>query len=337
MNRKGVLLVNLGTPDSPAPKDVYKYLIEFLTDARVIDYPWLKRQLLVRGIIVPARYKASAASYKAIWTEEGSPLMVYGQKVKQGLQKLLAGTHHVELAMRYQNPSIEKGIHSLLSQGVNDILVLPMFPQYASATTGSIHQKIMDIVKPLQTIPKLHFINSFPDHPSMIDAFVAIAKKYSLESYDHYLFSYHGLPERQLKKANPECKTTPNCCQTICSSNKNCYGAQCYITTKALINKLQLPQKKCSVSFQSRLGKEPWMQPYTGEVIKSLAQQGKERVLVFCPAFVCDCLETIFEISEEYGNEFKHYGGKSLDLVEGLNDHPLWLNALKDIVLENNP
>lgn len=333
MSKKGLLLINLGTPDSPAPKDVYRYLIEFLTDARVIDYSWLKRQLLVRGIIVPARYKQSAKSYSAIWTKEGSPLMVYGLKVKEGLQKLLGGHYHVELAMRYQNPSIENGLQTLLNNHVDDITVLPLFPQYASATTGSIFQKVMELISKAQNIPKMHFINSFPDHPAMIDAIAAIAEKYDLSSYDHFLLSFHGLPERQLKKANPHCLSRSDCC-TGCTGNKHCYRSQCYRTSKAIIEKLGLPQNKTSISFQSRLGKEPWMQPYTSDVIKQLAEQGKKRVLVFCPAFVCDCLETTFEISEEYGKEFKHYGGETLDLVEGLNDHPKWLEALKKIFLD---
>ena len=322
-SKKGVLLVNLGTPNSPHPRDVYRYLIEFLTDPRVIDYPWLKRQLLVRGFIVPARYKQSAISYKAIWTPEGSPLMVYGHRVTSGLQQLLGENYHVELSMRYQNPSIELGLTNLIHAGIEDITILPLFPQYASATTGSIHEKVMDSIKHLQTIPRLTFIQQFTDHPGLIDTFCAIAKDYPLETYDHFLFSFHGLPERQLKKQRSQ------------QGNKACYENQCHATAHAIINQLKLHKENSSVSFQSRLGKEAWMQPYTIDILKELAKLGKKRVLVFCPSFVCDCLETTYEISIEYAQEFTHAGGHTLDLVRGLNDHPLWLHALKNIVLDH--
>jgi ferrochelatase len=200
----GVLLVNLGTPDSPTPKDVYRYLTEFLTDERVIDEPWLKRQLLVRGVIVPARYRQSAKSYQAIWTEEGSPLMVYGTQLQKGLQQRLGESFKVELAMRYQNPSIEKALHSLLSANISHLIVLPLFPQYASATTGSIQQKVMELLSQYQPIPKMTMIDHFFDHPRVIQAFVSAGKEHAVKEYDHVLFSFHGLPQRQL------CKTDKN-------------------------------------------------------------------------------------------------------------------------------
>lgn len=336
MSKKtGILLVNLGTPDSPKRGDVYRYLIEFLTDERVVDLPWWRRQLLVRGVIVPFRYKQSAKCYQAIWTENGSPLKVYGERVKRLLQESLGEQFCVELAMRYQNPSIAEGLQALLDAQVEEIRVLPLFPQYASATTGSVHQKVMEIVKKEQVIPKISFINNFATHPAFIEAIAETASEHSLKDYDHVLFSYHGLPERQLIKADKRrwCRQVKECCTHACAENTSCYSAQCHATTRALVDRLGLQKGHYSISFQSRLGKEPWLEPYTSEVIAKLAKQGKKRVLVFCPAFVCDCLETLYEIGEEYAQEFKHAGGETLQLVPGLNDHPQWITALKEIVI----
>lgn len=329
--KKGILLVNLGTPDSPSPRDVYRYLIEFLTDKRVIDSPWLWRQILVRGMIVPRRYKQSAHSYQQIWTEKGSPLMVYGKKVQHLLQESLGGGFLVELAMRYQNPSIETAIHSLIKKGVEEILVLPMFPQYASATTGSVHEKVMDIVKNFQVIPKIKFINHYATHPDLIQAFSERAQEYALDQYDHFIFSFHGLPKKQVLKADRQ--GTCFQCQHCCLTNKECYVSQCLSTGEAIRNQLQIPKERCSLTFQSRLGRDPWLEPFTSDRIKQLAKEGKKRVLVFCPSFVCDCLETIFEIGEECSLEFKHAGGELLDYVKGLNDHPAWIKTLHNLCI----
>lgn len=313
--RTGVLLVNLGTPASPAPRDVYRYLIEFLTDGRVIDMPWLKRQLLVRGLIVPFRYKQSAESYQAIWTDKGSPLMVYGREVQHLLQKSLGGTFHVELAMRYQQPSLKSSIDSLLEKEVSNVLVLPLFPQYASATTGSVHQRVMELLAKRTIIPKVVMVDSYPEDPKMIEAFALAAGNKDWRNYDHVLLSFHGLPERQL-----------------IPGSKFCYAAQCRQTAHALAKFMGMPESHYSICFQSRLGKEPWIQPYTSDAIKQCAEKGYKKVLVFCPSFVCDCLETIHEIGVEYAHEFKEYGGERLDLVEGLNAHPKWIEALHDMV-----
>jgi ferrochelatase len=331
----GILLVNLGTPDAPSGRAVYRYLIEFLTDERVIDIPWWKRQLLVRGVIVPFRYRQSTKYYKSIWTDEGSPLKVYGQRVKTLLQKRLGDEFHVELAMRYQNPSIAEGLQALLDAHVEEIRVIALFPQYASATSGSVYQKVMEVIKHQPVIPKMTFVDAFATHPALIEAFAEVAKDYPLADYDHVLFSYHGLPERQLKKADRRnwCLKTKDCCKQLCLENRPCYSAQCYATTAALVSRLGLAEGCYSVAFQSRLGREPWLQPYTGELITQLAKQGKKKVLVFCPAFVCDCLETLFEIGEEYAHEFKQAGGERLQLVRGLNDHPKWIEALEQILL----
>lgn len=332
--RIGLLLVNLGTPNSPSPKDVHRYLIEFLTDPRVIDSPWLKRQFLVRGVIVPKRYKQTASSYQKIWTSQGSPLLVYGEKVKALLQNQLGDGFHVELAMRYQNPSIQKGIRNLLQKNLSKLFILPLFPQYASATSGSVHQKVMEILSEYQVIPETTFIGPYFRHQSLIDAFCEKANKYSIKDYDHVLFSFHGLPQRQLIKANPHgsCLKGANCCKAMHTQNEQCYSAQCYATAQGIAQSLGLTNDFYTVCFQSRLGKDPWLQPYASPTIANLAQSGCKKMLVFSPSFVCDCLETIFEIGVEYAHEFKQAGGERLDLVEGLNDHPKWIKALNDIV-----
>lgn len=334
-NKTGVLLVNLGTPNSPKPADVFRYLNEFLTDERVIDLPWLKRQCLVRGVIVPTRYRQSAQLYQKIWTDKGSPLLIHGEAVQTKLQEALGDDYHVALAMRYQNPSIPSVLSALEKARLDELIILPLFPQYASATTGSVHQKVMESIKEWNVIPKLTFIDSFYDHPEFISALCERAANYELQSYDHILFSFHGLPERQIRKADSrgEC-LTENCCQRECGSNRNCYKGQCYGTARAMARQLGLRDDSYTICFQSRLGKEPWLEPYTQEVIREYAAKGLQRMLVFCPAFVCDCLETTCEIAYEYAHEFKTLGGKELQLVEGLNDHPAWIAALKQMILE---
>lgn len=333
MDKIGVLLVNLGTPDSASPLDVKKYLTEFLTDPRVIDLPWWKRQLLVRAIIVPKRYKDSAENYARIWKKEGSPLKVYGEVVKQKLQEALGCTYQVALAMRYQNPTIEKGLIEL--QQCQSLIVIPLFPQYASATSGSVQEKVLKEVSKWNTIPELHFANSFPREEKMIEAFAERAKERGVSHYDHILFSFHGLPQKQVKKADSynHCLTKKSCCETLCNQNKNCYSAQCHATAQAIAAKLHISKEHYTICFQSRLGKDPWLLPDIGDELKKLKEKGVNRVLVFSPSFVCDCLETLEEIGCEYRGKFLDMGGEALDLVEGLNDHPLWIEALKEMVL----
>ena len=333
--KKGVLLVNLGTPDAPTRSAVYRYLKEFLLDRRVIDVSWLKRNLLVRGIIAPFRSGDSAKLYQKLWTKEGSPLKIYGEKLVAGVQDLLGEPFEVELAMRYQNPSIESAIEKLYAKKVSEIIVVPLFPQYASASTGSVHEEVMRVLSKKETIPVLKMINSYYDYEEMIDVFVENAKKYNIDSYDHFLFSFHGLPQRQLKKADNcnHCLIVENCCSSISTKNQFCYSAQCFATAQAIAKKLDIKPEDYSICFQSRLGRDPWVQPYTSETIEERAQKGDKRMLVFCPAFVADCLETTIEVLEEYNEEFLEKGGEQLDLVESLNDNPKWIKAVKDLVL----
>jgi ferrochelatase len=330
----GVLLVNLGTPNSSSPKDVRRYLTEFLTDGRVIDLPFLQRHLLVKGVIVPKRAKTSAASYANIWQANGSPLLFHTDNLKKALQDKLGKSYHVEIAMRYQKPSIQTALETLQHSHIDELIILPLFPQYASATVGSIYEKVFALLKKWPTFPHLRFINSFYDEPLMIEAFYDLAKQLDYTSYDHILMSFHGLPVNQLKKCLPlhPCQKTPNCCQVLSPTNKNCYGAQCYHMAYLLAEKMQLSKKDYSVCFQSRLGKTPWIEPYTSNLLQELAREKKDRVLVFSPSFICDCLETTFEIGVEYAHEFTQLGGTALDLVPGLNDHPLWIEALENLI-----
>jgi ferrochelatase len=337
MSKKGILLVNLGTPDSPSTKDVRKYLDEFLMDPRVIDVSPALRTFLVKGLIVPFRSPKSAKLYQKIWSDEtGSPLLHYSKLQHQALQQRLGDGYQVELAMRYQKPSIEEALNRLKTSLVESIQVIALFPQYASASTGSVYDKVMELVKQWQTIPTFSFVNSFHDNELMIETFANNGKKYQPETYDHILFSFHGLPQRQLIKCDHTgnyCLQFNGCCDTINDINKYCYSAQSHHTARLIAEKLSIPKEKYTICFQSRLGNDPWVQPYTSEVVAKLANEGKKRLLVFCPAFVADCLETVYEVTEEYGAEFKALGGEHVQLVESLNDSPTWIDALEKMVL----
>lgn len=330
----GILIVNLGTPDAPTRSAVYRYLKQFLLDPRVIDINPLARNLLVRGIIAPFRSGKSAAAYRHLWTENGSPLKYYGEQLVAQVRQLLGPEYVVELGMRYQNPSIESAIKKLMQAKVAKIKVFTLFPQYASATTGSVHEEVMRILSQQQIIPAVEFVSAYPTWEPMVDLFVKNAMQFDLQAYDHFLFSYHGLPQRQLRKADAfnHCLQKPDCCHTLTPVNQFCYTAQCHATTKAIAAQLHLKPEQHTVCFQSRLGRDPWTQPYTVQVIENLAKNGAKRLLVFCPAFTADCLETTIEIGEEYRDDFLKWGGERLDLVESLNDKPAWAAAVADFL-----
>lgn len=336
MGKKGVLLVNLGTPDSPEVGDVRKYLDQFLMDERVIDINAFNRTLLVKGIIVPFRSPKTSKLYKEIWDENGSPLLYFSKIQAAMLQDKLGEEFHVELAMRYQNPSILSALEKMKAGLVESIKVIPMFPQYASASTGSVIQSVMELVSKWATVPPVSFVNSFHDNDLMIEVFAENARKYNPETYDHVLFSFHGLPERQLLKCDHTghyCLKQDNCCDSLNDTNKFCYSAQGHDTARLIAEKLNISRENYTVCFQSRLGKEPWVQPYTTDVLKKLAAEGKKRLLVFSPAFVADCLETLYEITVEYHEEFKELGGEHVQLVESLNDDPKFIDALAEMAL----
>lgn len=335
--KKGVLLINLGTPDSPKVPDVRRYLDEFLMDGRVIDIGVIQRNLLVRGIIVPFRSPKTAKLYNEIWDKEkGSPLLYISEEQVALLRNELGDEYQIELAMRYQNPSIEQALEKLRLSMVDSIRVIPLFPQYASATTGSVIEKVMRLMSNWSTFPVVSFVNQFYDNDLMIEAFADHGRIKKPETFDHVLFSFHGLPVRQLKNVdnsgNHGCDA-PKCCEQITATNKFCYSAQCHATARLIAQKLDIAPDNYTVCFQSRLGKEPWIQPYTSDVLEKLAHSGAKRLLVFSPAFVADCIETLYEITVEYGQEFKKLGGEHVELVPSLNTHPKWIKALKLMIL----
>ncbi|MDB5273521.1 MAG: hemH [Chitinophagaceae bacterium] len=334
LHKTGVLLINLGTPDSTATPDVRKYLREFLMDRRVIDIPFFKRWLLINLIIAPTRAPKSAKVYKNVWMKEGSPLLVYSQRAKELLAQSLGEEYEVELAMRYQSPSIESVVKKWERAGLAKLIIIPLFPQYASASTGSATEEALCVIRQWEVIPNLQVVENFCDHPLFIEAFAELGKKYmQQQTFDHVIFSYHGLPERQILKSSVDdyCKLG-DCCSKYHQKNKYCYRAQCYETTRLLVEQLGLTKEQYTVCFQSRLGKTPWIKPYADEVIPELAKKGNKRILFFSPSFVADCLETIEEGGEEYKELFMHSGGEHWQLVESLNTSPKWIECLKELV-----
>lgn len=330
---KGVLLVQLGTPDNPTTADVRRYLTEFLMDPRVMDIPYWGRTFLVKGAIVPKRAPLSAATYRTIWDEQkGSPLMYYSELQRELLQKELGDDYHVELAMRYQNPSIASALKKMERMRFESIRIIPLFPQYASATTGSVIDKVMEQMRTWQYFPQVTFVSNYCDDEEMCETFADHARRYPIEEYDHVLFSYHGLPVRQLGKIDPtgalKCPDR-GCGSCIESKKAHCYLSQCYATSRVIAEKLGIKEAQYSVCFQSRLGKTPWIQPYTSDTLHEMAERGLKKLLVFSPAFVADCIETLDEIKVEYANEFKSFGGEKITMVESLNDDPKWISVLK--------
>ena len=341
--KTAVLLINLGTPDSPSVKDVRKYLFEFLNDPRVIDIPAIARFILVNLIIVPFRAPKSAKIYEELWVNnglpdgiKGSPILYYGKSVQEKLQKTLGNDYDVYLAMRYKNPSVDEVLSAIYKKNYEKIIVIPLFPQYASATTGSVIDKVMKIISRWWVIPEVKFIGQFYDNDGFINTVVEQASKYKLDEYDHILFSYHGLPVRQVDKVYKDgtlCQE--HYCETeINETNQFCYKATCYATTRLVAKKLGLREDKYTVCFQSRLDKK-WLEPFADKMIIEQAKKGAKKLLVFSPAFVADCLETLIEIGVEYQKLFEEHGGKKVQLVESLNDHPMWIETLKDVVKNN--
>lgn len=330
------MLVNLGTPDSPAVPHVRKYLREFLMDKRVIDIPFILRWMLVNLIIAPFRAPKSAKIYKELWEDRGSPLMFHGLDLMEKLGKKLGEEYVVTLGMRYQSPSIAAALDELLRKNVKKIIVLPLFPQYASATTGSVMEQVMDDVKDRLVLPEIEFISQYPDDELMIRTFAKNGRKYMEKAdFDKVVFSYHGLPERQIRKSSVEgyCQLNKKCCSTYHAKNQFCYRAQCYLTSRKLAEALGLSDDQYTVFFQSRLGKDPWIQPYAEDEIKRLAKEGVRKILIFSPAFTADCLETTIEVGDEFKELFLEEGGEAWQLVESLNSDDLWVESLEKMVI----
>ena len=327
--KRGIILMNLGSPDSTEVKDVKRYLDEFLMDERVIDYPYLLRLLLVRGIIVPFRSPKSAAAYKSIWWNEGSPLIVLTKQLQLALQEQV--TEPVEIAMRYGNPSVKLAYENLAKQGVEEVIAVPLYPHYAMSSYETAVEYAKEVYKKGNYPFKLEFIRPYYDEANYLEALADSIKPYLRQDYDQILFSYHGVPERHIKKGDitgQHCLKVENCCEVDSPAHKQCYRHQCWVTTQRIAAMLNIPEGKFGMSFQSRLGREEWLKPYTAKRLKELPGERVKKLLVACPAFVSDCLETLEEIAEEGKHEFMEAGGESFTMIPCLNVHPLWVKAI---------
>ena len=331
MENRGVLLVNLGSPDSTSVEDVRNYLNEFLMDKHVIDLPWVIRRLILSLFILPSRPARSAEAYRAIWTEQGSPLIVNSEKFTEKLREQT--TTPIELAMRYGKPDMAEALKRLSQQpGIEEILLFPLYPHYAMSSVKTVIERAKSLMQEMGITIPLRVHPVFYDHDGYIEALIESAKPWLEKDFDHLVFSYHGVPERHITKDDPtgnHCLKDKSCCQKTSIAHKTCYLHQVYQTTEAFVEKAGIPIDKYSVGFQSRLGKAKWLEPNTLDVIKQLADQGARKILVICPSFVSDCLETLEEIGIGAKEEFIKAGGESLELIPCLNDHPAWINLLQ--------
>lgn len=330
--KKGILLVNLGSPDSPEPKDVKKYLGEFLMDERVIDVPLWARNLLVKGIILNTRPKASANAYKKIWWDEGSPLIVLSERLQNKVQQQVDCP--VALAMRYGSMTIKKGLQELVDKGVGEVLLFPLYPQFAMATTETITVLAEDIRQEHFPNLKIESIPAFYNKPDYIEVLSNSIKRHLKgKNYEHLLFSYHGVPERHIRKSDitkSHCKIDGSCCTTPSKAHDFCYRHQCKEVTRLVGEKLQLEEGSYSTSFQSRLGFDPWLQPYTDRTIERLGKQGIKNMAIVTPAFVSDCLETLEEIAMEGEEIFHEVGGREFTTIPCLNDDEEWVALISN-------
>ena len=323
--------MNLGSPDSTEVKDVKRYLDEFLMDERVIDKPWLFRALLVKGIIVPFRAPKSAEAYKSIWTEKGSPLIVISKQQESALQQEIE--EPVVMAMRYGNPSPKKAYDELVQKNpdLEEVVVVPMYPHYAMSSYETAVEYAKEHYQKGGYKFKLTFIKPFYNNEDYIEALCESIEPHLESDYDQILFSYHGVPERHILKGDitkQHCLKVEDCCDVPSPAHQYCYRHQCWTTTKLVTQKLGIPKEKWGFSFQSRLGRDPWLQPYTAVRLEQLPHEGMKKLLVVCPAFVADCLETLEEIGEEGKETFLHAGGEQFTMIPCLNVHPLWIGAM---------
>jgi ferrochelatase len=332
----GILLINLGSPDSTDPKDVKTYLDEFLMDEYVIDLPYPIRYLLVKGIILNTRPKKSAHAYETIWWDEGSPLIVISERVKKKLEAI--ADRPMSLAMRYANPSIKAGIDDLLAKdsSIDRIIAVPLYPHYAMATTQTVIEKTQDIQQAFFPNITIDFLPPFYKDQRYIDALAGSINDHLTPKHDYLLFSYHGVPLRHLKKTDPtkkHCFKIKDCCFIPNpKAHPVCYAHQVKESTNLVMNKINMPREQWSWAFQSRLGLDEWLQPFADDEIERLAKSGVKHLAMCCPAFVSDCLETLEEIGEEGKEIFMAHGGESFTLIPCLNDDDRWVTALNELI-----
>lgn len=331
---RGILLLNLGSPASTAVPDVRSYLRQFLMDERVLDSPWLIRKFVVECLILPKRPAESAEAYESIWWEEGSPLIVISRRVEALLREKVSNP--IALGMRYGKPSTEEALRELLDRGgaeMEEILVIPLYPHYAMSSFETAVIEAQEALRRLDARKKLTVLPPFYKEPLYIRAMVENARPVLEQPYDHVLFSYHGIPERHVKKTDPtggHCLASEDCCRTPSPAHETCYRAQTVMTTEAFAAEAGLEKSRYSISYQSRLGRDPWLKPYTDYEFVRLAEEGVKKLVVLSPAFVSDCLETLEELGMRGREDFLKAGGEEFRLVPCLNEHPAWIDALAD-------
>lgn len=329
--KRGIILMNLGSPGSTEVKDVRNYLNEFLMDERVIDYPYLFRLLLVKGIIVPFRAAKSAEAYKSIWTKEGSPLIVFTGRLQQKLRQQI--NEPVEIAMRYGNPTPQTAYNNLLSKdpGLEEVVLMPLYPQYAMSSYETAVEYMKEVHKKNKYAFRLKIIEPYYNNEDYIHALSESIRPFLQNDFDKILFSYHGVPERHILKGDitgNHCLKTADCCEVDSLAHRYCYRHQCFKTTELVTKTLGISKEKFEQTFQSRLGRDKWLTPYTAQRLAELPNEGVKKLLVACPAFVSDCLETLEEIAEQGKEIFLHAGGESFTMIPCLNIHPLWVSAI---------
>ena len=334
--KRGIILMNLGSPDSTEVKDVQKYLMQFLMDGRVIDYPYFFRKILVGGIIVPTRAPKSAEAYKTIWTKDGSPLVVLTRQLQAALQQQIEGP--VEIAMRYGNPTVEYAYNSLLKRmpDIAEVVAVPLYPHYAMSSYETAVEYAKEIYAKNRYSFKLNFIKPYYNEENYIKALSENIRPYLQQDYDHILFSYHGVPGRHIKKSDTtgsHCLKVNDCCNAGSASHATCYRHQVFTTTKLVTEKLSIPSDKFSISFQSRLGKG-WLQPFTDKRLEEMPKERIKKLLIICPAFVSDCLETLEEIAERGKKSFISAGGESYTMIPCLNTNPFWVKTIAEWIKE---
>ena len=336
--KRGIILMNLGSPDSTAVKDVRKYLNEFLMDGKVIDIPYIARLLLVRGIIVPFRAPKSAEAYRTIWTDKGSPLIENTKQLQKAVQERL--NEPVLIAMRYGNPSPKSAYDELLKQhpDIEEVILFPLYPHYAMSSYETAVDYMKEIHKKYEYPFKLTTIKPYYNNELYINALAENMKPYLQDDYDQILFSYHGIPGRHVKKSDTtksHCLQVNDCCNVNSAAHATCYRHQVFTTTKLVTQQLNIPKEKYSISFQSRLGKG-WLEPFTDICLGEMPKKGIKKLLIICPAFVSDCLETLEEIEERGKEIFMNAGGESYKMIPCLNTHPLWVDTIATFINEYN-